>query len=106
MTRIERGEACAELPNLTGARPLDAEAVLLSTGWLGNLAPLNLDAAGVETERHYVRVDSRLRTTASHIFAAGDITGREVETVLLRHVQASRRIRILEHCMLGAQGQA
>jgi len=55
---------------------LDAEAVMLSTGWLGNLDPLDLDAAGVETERHYVRVDSRLRTTAPHIFAAGDITGR------------------------------
>ena len=59
-----------------GSHALDTEAVMLSTGWLGNLDPLQLDAAGVETERHYVRVDSRLRTTAPHIFAAGDITGR------------------------------
>ncbi len=36
-----------------------------------------LGEAGVETDpRGYVRVDSYLRTTAPHIFAAGDITGR------------------------------
>jgi dihydrolipoamide dehydrogenase len=59
-----------------GLHALSAEAVLLSTGWLGNLAALNLPAAGVETERNYVRVDDHLRTSAPHIYAAGDITGR------------------------------
>lgn len=37
---------------------------------------LGLEAAGVEVERGYVRVDDALRTSAPHIFAAGDITGR------------------------------
>jgi pyruvate/2-oxoglutarate dehydrogenase complex dihydrolipoamide dehydrogenase (E3) component len=55
---------------------LQAEAIILSTGWLGNLDSLNLPAAGVETVRNYVRVDDHLRTSAPHIFAAGDITGR------------------------------
>jgi dihydrolipoamide dehydrogenase len=55
---------------------LQAEAVLLSTGWLGNLDPLNLPAAGVETNGRYVLVDDSLQTSAKHIFAAGDITGR------------------------------
>ncbi len=68
---------------------LDAEAVVLSTGWLGNLDPLHLDAAGVERERNYVRVDSRLRTTAPHIFAAGDITGR---TMLVQSASYEARI--------------
>src|SRR5690242_17435714 len=40
-------------------------------------AGLNLSAAGVATNpRGYVQVDEQLRTTAPHIFAAGDITGR------------------------------
>lgn len=58
------------------ARRLDVEAVLFAVGWVGNLEPLNLAAAGVETARGYIKVDDTLRTTAPHIFAAGDITGR------------------------------
>jgi pyruvate/2-oxoglutarate dehydrogenase complex dihydrolipoamide dehydrogenase (E3) component len=57
-------------------RSLSARAVILSTGWLGNLSDLNLDAAGVETNGRYVVVDNSLRTSVPHIFAAGDITGR------------------------------
>jgi dihydrolipoamide dehydrogenase len=44
---------------------------------VADVAPLNLEAAGVQTnERGFVRVDDYLRTTAAHIFAAGDVTGR------------------------------
>ncbi|MBX0326533.1 NAD(P)/FAD-dependent oxidoreductase [Oscillochloris sp. ZM17-4] len=52
------------------------EAVLLAVGWEGNLAALNLEAAGVHYERGYIQVDNTLRTSAPHIYAAGDITGR------------------------------
>jgi dihydrolipoamide dehydrogenase len=55
---------------------LSVEAVLLASGWPGNADGLNLAAANVESERGYVVVDDYLRTSASHIFAAGDITGR------------------------------
>jgi dihydrolipoamide dehydrogenase len=38
---------------------------------------LNLPTAGVEVDRRgFVKVDGYLRTSAPHIFAAGDITGR------------------------------
>ena len=55
---------------------LQTEAAILSTGWLGNLAELDLPAAGVETNGRYVTVDDSLQTSVPHIFAAGDITGR------------------------------
>ena len=55
---------------------LDTEAVVLAVGWPGNMEALNLAAAGVETERGYVTVDDCLRTSAPHVFAAGDLTGR------------------------------
>lgn len=55
---------------------LDVSAVILSSGWLGNLDPLNLAAAGVLSERNYVIVDDYLRSSVEHIFAAGDINGR------------------------------
>ena len=52
------------------------DAVMLAVGWPGNLEELGLEAAGVRTERGYVTVDDTLRTSADHIWAAGDITGR------------------------------
>jgi dihydrolipoamide dehydrogenase len=58
------------------SRQVEVAAVILSSGWLGNVASLNLDAAGVKSERNYVIVDQHLRTSAPNIHAAGDITGR------------------------------
>jgi len=58
------------------ALQLQAQAVILSTGWVGNLSSLNLPAAGVKTQGAYIPVNDYLQTNQPHIFAAGDITGR------------------------------
>ncbi len=56
---------------------VEATLAIAAIGWLADTAGLNLAAAGVATtDRGYVQVDEQLRTTAPHIFAAGDITGR------------------------------
>ncbi len=55
---------------------LEVDAVIVAVGWPGNVDALNLEAVGVKAERGYVAVDDTLRTTAPHIFAAGDINGR------------------------------
>ena len=56
---------------------VDATIAVLAVGWAAATAGLNLDRAGVRIDRRgYVLVDSELRTTAPHIFAAGDVTGR------------------------------
>ena len=55
---------------------ISSEAVLLASGWPGNADDLNVAVAGVQTNRGYVIVDDHLQTTAGHVFAAGDITGR------------------------------
>lgn len=57
-------------------KQVSAEKVIMATGWPGNADTLNLPAADVQSERGYVIVDEYLRTSAGHIFAAGDITGR------------------------------
>ncbi|WP_147444750.1 NAD(P)/FAD-dependent oxidoreductase [Corallococcus sp. CA053C] len=55
----------------------EAALVVVAVGWTADTSALNLAAAGVETDpRGFVRVDAHLRTSAQHIFAAGDVTGR------------------------------
>jgi dihydrolipoamide dehydrogenase len=56
-----------------------AEAVLAvaAVGWVANTTNLNLAAVGVKLNpRGFIKVDEYLRTSAPHIFAAGDVTGR------------------------------
>jgi pyruvate/2-oxoglutarate dehydrogenase complex dihydrolipoamide dehydrogenase (E3) component len=49
---------------------------LTATGRIPNSDSLNLSAAGVETnERGFIRVNDRLETTASGVYALGDING-------------------------------
>jgi pyruvate/2-oxoglutarate dehydrogenase complex dihydrolipoamide dehydrogenase (E3) component len=57
-------------------KTLHAEVVLLAIGWPGNADTLNLEAANVKSEGGYVIVDEYLRSSAPHIFAAGDMNGR------------------------------
>ena len=79
--RVERIEASGRARSLFlhsdgRAATIQAEAVLFAVGWVGNLDGLNLEAAGVAVERGYVLVNAHLQTSAPHIFAAGDVTGR------------------------------
>jgi dihydrolipoamide dehydrogenase len=49
----------------------------VAVGWVAATGCLDLSTAGIElNERKYVKVDRFRRTTAPHIFAAGDVTGR------------------------------
>lgn len=53
-----------------------AEVILQALGRKPNTAGLNLDAAGVAVDaKGYVTVDDEMRTSARHIFAAGDVNG-------------------------------
>jgi len=55
----------------------EAELVVVAAGWVADTQGLNLAAAGVEANnRGFVQVDDYLQTSAPHIFAAGDVTGR------------------------------
>ena len=54
---------------------LQAEEILVSTGRQPNIEGLNLEAAGVKFDKERIITDEYLRTSAHHIFAAGDVTG-------------------------------
>src|SRR5260370_41297146 len=56
---------------------VEATLTVVAVGWAADSAGMGLAAAGVEiTQRGFVKVDEYLRTSAPHIFAAGDVTGR------------------------------
>lgn len=55
----------------------EAALVVAAVGWVADTAALSLSTAGVKIDRRgFVRVDRYLRTSAPHVFAAGDVTGR------------------------------
>jgi glutathione reductase (NADPH) len=57
---------------------LETDAVILAVGWPADLDGLNLEAAGVEVERGFIKASSALQSTAKHIFVAGDANGRDM----------------------------
>ena len=57
----------------------EATLAVVAVGWVADTAGLSLATTGVETDhRGFVKVDGYLRTSTPHIFAAGDITGRQM----------------------------
>ena len=55
---------------------ITASHVLMAVGSIPNTEDLGLDAAGVSTdERGFIEVDRVSRTSARHVYAAGDCTG-------------------------------
>jgi mercuric reductase len=59
----------------TGHGELRADKLLVATGRAPNTRSLNLAAAGVEVNAQgAIVIDRAMRTSASHIFAAGDCT--------------------------------
>jgi pyruvate/2-oxoglutarate dehydrogenase complex dihydrolipoamide dehydrogenase (E3) component len=56
------------------AREIEADEILVAAGRIPVVEGLNLEAAGVQYDRHTgVKVNDRLRTTNPRIYAAGDV---------------------------------
>jgi dihydrolipoamide dehydrogenase len=96
---IERTPDGLELNVILEGKPakLTAEVILMAVGWIGNLETLNLEVTGARTERGYIIVNDYLQSSAPHIFAAGDITGR---MMLVQSASQDARIAA-ENAVLG-----
>jgi len=72
-----------------GQHTFTAEKLLIATGRRPNTREIGLEQAGVEVDlAGAVRVDRTLRTNVPHIWAAGDVIGRETESQMATPVGA------------------
>jgi len=78
---IERVEAIGNRKTVTlktasgDTVTLASDEILVAMGRAANVDGLNLESIGVDFEPFGILVDSRLRTSQKHIFAAGDVSG-------------------------------
>ena len=68
---------------------------LMAIGSIPNSEDLGLEAAGVETEWGYVKVDHNCLSSVKHIYAAGDLSGK----LPLSSVASMQGRKIAEHAM-------
>ena len=68
---------------------------LLAIGAVPNSENLGLEAAGVESEWGYVKVNHNLQSSVPHIYAAGDLSGK----LPLSSVASMQGRKIAEHAM-------
>jgi len=74
---LEGGEKWVATDNEQRA---EGELLMLATGRRPNFEDLNLDAAGVDATEVGIVVDEHMRTSAHHVWAAGDVTGPPMYT--------------------------
>lgn len=76
VTRVSQGDGAKNVHLSTGdtSELIPVDEILVGVGRIPNVEGLNLDAAGVEYDaRNGIKVNDRLQTTNSKIFAAGDV---------------------------------
>ncbi|HET9300742.1 MAG TPA: NAD(P)/FAD-dependent oxidoreductase [Candidatus Polarisedimenticolaceae bacterium] len=75
----------------------EAAVVISAVGWGADTEGLNLPGAGIELDvKGFVKVDAHLRTTAPHVFAAGDVIGGSMivpPAILDAHVAATNAVQ-------------
>ena len=76
-------------------RVAEGTHVLLAIGSIPNSEGLGLEAAGVDNDGGYVKVDHNCRSNVAHIYAAGDLSGR----LPLSSVASTQGRKIAEHAM-------
>jgi pyruvate/2-oxoglutarate dehydrogenase complex dihydrolipoamide dehydrogenase (E3) component len=73
--RTENGRKFVAVERGGESFEIETDEILVAAGRKPNLGGLDLEKAGVRFEKNRIITDEFLRTTAKHIFAAGDVTG-------------------------------
>ncbi|VAW12434.1 Mercuric ion reductase [hydrothermal vent metagenome] len=90
-----------------GEIDLRGSHLLVATGRAANVNNLGLEAAGVTFDRRGIKVNKRLKTSNSRIYAIGDVTGGLQFThaanyhagLVLRHIMFRLPVKVREDCI-------
>jgi dihydrolipoamide dehydrogenase len=96
-TRVESVETTDDGVRLTvttgdETETIEGDQVLVAIGRAPNTDGLGLEAAGVETDRGWIKIDAQLRTSAAGVFAIGDVAGPP----MLAHKASHEGVRVAE----------
>ncbi len=88
----------------SGPKELRAERLLVATGRTPNSADIGLERPGVETGHDgAILVDEHLRTTAPHLWAAGDVIGDELGSQMATPVGAHDGAIVARNALSGEE---
>lgn len=90
---VDRGDRVEVSYDAGGAATVTADLCLVAVGRAPVTEDLGLEAAGVELDRGFVKVDGQLQTTAPHVWAVGDVAATPLQ---LAHVAFSEGIAVAE----------
>lgn len=93
---VANGRKVLTVDHNSHQQELTADEILVATGRRPNVEGLNLEAAGVKFDRQRIFTDEYLRTSARHIFAAGDVTGH----FLFTHTAAYEASVVIRNALL------
>lgn len=76
----ENGQTTVRVPDDGEIVEVQGDMLLVSTGRQPNIAALNLENAGIKTDRGAIAVNEYFETSVPHIFAIGDVIGNPMFT--------------------------
>ena len=89
---VENGRAVITYDRKSAENRLEAEKVLIATGRRPNTAGIGLEEAGIKTERGFVIVDDKFRTSVENVWAIGDI----IPAPQLAHAASAEGVNAVE----------
>ena len=107
ISRFERapdGRKQVRVHTPSGERIFAAEEILVALGRRPATRGLGLDRAGVDTERGWILVNTRMQTSNPNIYAAGDCIGPEVGPLQVVHT-AVQQGQIIGNNVAGRSAQ-
>jgi len=90
---VGKNSARVSVTTKDGESTVEGDLVLVAIGFVPHTASLDLDRAGVVTERGFISIDDHMETNVPGIYAIGDVTGK----LMLAHVASQQGVIAAEH---------
>jgi dihydrolipoamide dehydrogenase len=90
---VDGKQARVAVSGQAGDETIEADMVLVAIGFVPHTQGLNLDAAGITTERGFISINDQMQTNVPNVYAIGDVTGK----LMLAHVGMEQGVIAAEH---------